>query len=406
MTRYATTPSTAHRQPTPQLATRKPTGEPPYPAVLVEGPEKSGKSWAAAQLTTSLRIGQAFWIDWAEGSADEYAAIPGASYHVICHDGSWSTIVGQVAACHAEAARAAEAGEAPVLLVIDGMSGEWDTLKNYADMRARQSPAARRKLEKNPNAEISVPLNVWSDVHMKHRELMRMLLTFPGIVVFTARGKETAALDSEGRPIPGEKSYKVEGHKNLGYDASAWIRLSREAPPTVIGARSVHAGIRPGVDPARQVPELTLDWLVFDLLLSGSVAGHTRDLPTPQTAEPAGPADASTREAHEADQWDADRAELVAAGDQSGLRALYLAAREAAAPHTVLERIAADGKRLATHEGEPSGTQGQVRAGDTPQSSDETGEEQPTPSQGGTTGSGQPSEADEAHTAREAGDQR
>jgi hypothetical protein len=393
MTRYATTLSTAHRQPTPQLAIRKPTGEPPYPAVLVEGPEKSGKGHNAALLTASMRVGQVFWLDWGEGSGDEYADIPGASCELIVHDGSWASITGQLAAVAAEAARALEASEAPVLLVVDSFSAEWEALKTYADHRARQSPSARRKLEKNPDAEISVPLNIWGDVHTKNYQLMRMLMTFPCIVVITARGKETAALDGDGRPIPNEKSYKVEGHKNLAYDASAWVRLSREAPPTVIGARSVHAGVRPGVDPAKQIPDLTLDWLIFDLLLSGSVAGRARELPTPKPeteTEPADPASSASRAVGGEQQWDTDRKELAAAGDQSGLRALYLAAHDAGAPHVVLERIVADGKRLAEHgteagEGEPA---------DTEQAGDGTGEEQPTPTR---------IEATETHTASEGG---
>jgi hypothetical protein len=332
-----------------------------------------------------MRVGQAFWLDWGEGAGDEYAAIPGAGYELLVHDGSWGAIAGQVAAARAEAKRATENAEAPVLLVIDSYSQEWEQLKNYADTRARQSPQARRKLEKNPNAEVSVPLNIWSDVHQKHYRLLRMLLTFPGIVVITARGKETTALDGDGRPIPGERSYKVEGHKNLAYDASAWVRLSREAPPTVIGARSVHAGIRPGVDPAKQVPDLSLDWLVFDLLLSGSLAGRTRDLPTPPHDDTP-PAPSNTRDdggqgpdrqaGTGEDRCDSDRRELAAAGDRAGLRALYLAAKEAAAPTPVLERIIADGKRLATPSGE-SAEPGQ-QAEEENQAEDGSGEEQRT----------------------------
>ncbi|MEK8108694.1 hypothetical protein NKG94_34675 [Micromonospora sp. M12] len=96
---------------TAALRTRQPTGRVPWPLILIEGGEKSGKSWACAQFSTSKRIGQMYWLDLGEGSADEYGAIPGANYLVIEHDGTWAQIQGAVDAVKAEAARAADAGE-------------------------------------------------------------------------------------------------------------------------------------------------------------------------------------------------------------------------------------------------------------------------------------------------------
>lgn len=271
----------AVRAQTPPLKTRKPTGEPSWPLVLIEGGEKSGKTWACAAFTASDKIGQAYVLDWGEGTADEYAAIPGADYLVVDHDGSWEDIARQLRAVAAEAHRAAEAGEPPVVLIVDGMSAEWDHLKAWADAKAVDTPSAKRKLAQDPGAEISIPMNLWNEVHTKHyRDVMRVLMRFPGIAVITARGKEVAALDDQGRPIPGERSYRVEGHKNLAYDASAWIRLSRDAAPMVVGARSVHAGVRPGVQKPRQVPDFTIEWLVFDVLLKGKSYGAPRPLVT------------------------------------------------------------------------------------------------------------------------------
>jgi hypothetical protein len=109
-------------------------------------------------------------------------------------------------------------------------------------------------------------------------------MTFPGIVVMTARGKEVASLDPNGRPVEGTKEYKVEGHKTLAYDASVWVRLSRNRPPVVVGARSVHAGIRPGVDDPQEAPGFTLEWLIFDILKCDPSNAHARDL-VPAKAE-------------------------------------------------------------------------------------------------------------------------
>lgn len=256
------------------IRTRKPTGIPPYPLVLIEGPEKSGKSYAAAQFTASNKLGQCYWLDLGEGAADEYAAIPGADYLIVDHDGTWHDIVGQVTEIHTAAA----SSDKPVVLIIDSMTAEWELLKDWASMRARESKFAQKKLREDPNAEIKPSMNLWNDAGDRHHHLMRLLMTFPGIVVMTARGKEVAALDSDGKPIPNAREYRVEGHKTLPYDASVWVRLSRDEPPTVIGCRSVHSGLRPGVDKPLRYPQFTLEHLIFDVLKIDPEAVQAREL--------------------------------------------------------------------------------------------------------------------------------
>ena len=261
------------------LKTRQPSGRVPWPFILVEGPEKSGKSWAAAELSASNRIGQTYWIDLGEGAADEYGAIPGARYLVVEHDHTFTALLAAVQDVKAEAQKAAEKGEPPVVLVVDSMTAEWDLLKDWAASRAKGSQTNQRRLRQDPNAEVSVPMNLWNDATAKHRKLMTTLLTFPGIVVVTARGKEVAAMDSNGRPVEGSKEYKVEGHKTLAFDASVWVRMSRSTAPMIVGARSVHAGIRPGVDEPKTAKDFTLEWLVFDVLRCDPTQAHVRDLP-------------------------------------------------------------------------------------------------------------------------------
>lgn len=261
------------------LKTRRPTGAVPWPVILVEGGEKAGKTWAAAALSASDRIGQMYWIDLGEGSADEYGAIPGADYLIVEHDGSFAQIYDAVAEIHTLAAKAQADGEKPVALTIDSMTAEWDLLKDWAGERAKGSASNRKKLAKDPNAEISISTNYWNDANSRHRKLMRLLMTFPGIVVMTARGKPVAAIGENGQPIEGRKEYRVEGHKTLGYDASCWIRLSRDEPPIVVGCRSVHTGIRPGRDEPKPLPEdWTLEGVIFDALRCDPATAHARDL--------------------------------------------------------------------------------------------------------------------------------
>jgi len=266
------------------LNTRPPTGVVPWPLILIEGGEKTGKSFACAVLSASKKVGRTLWLDWGEGAADEYGAISGARYEVIEHDGSWASILSQVEAAKEEARRAKDAGEPPVVLILDSITCEWEQLKDWANDRAKTQKSNREKLQRDPNAEIQVTMNLWNDAAARHRKLMTILMTFPGIAVITARGGETALVEN-GRPVEGKKSYRVDGHKSLAYDASCWIRLARDSRPQIVGARSVHASAgRPGVDPAELLPkDWTLEWLIFDKLKCNPATAQTRDLTEPKT---------------------------------------------------------------------------------------------------------------------------
>lgn len=320
------------------LKTRKPTGRVPWPLILIEGGEKSGKSWACAQFSTSSRIGQMYWIDLGEGAADEYGAIPGANYLVIEHDGTWVQIQGAVDAVKAEAARAAEAGEPPVVLVIDSMTAEWDMLKDWASDKARQryNAKARRfnKPELADDEEPKISMDLWNEANGRHRKLMTTLMTFPGIVVVTARGKDVASLDDKGNPIPNTREYRVEGQKTLGFDASCWIRLDRTKPGVVVGVRSVHVGVRPGYDePIALARDWTIEGIVFDTLKCEPAQAHVRDLVEPVTHEPDAPSETPTPAPDPAQAVERAReleAQIAAAGDKAELTAAWSAFRAAA----------------------------------------------------------------------------
>lgn len=303
------------------LKTRKPTGRVPWPLVLVEGGEKSGKSWAAAVLSASQRVGRTFWIDLGEGAGDEYGAIPGVRYEVVEHDGTWHSILHSVEEIRTLAAQAAEAGEPPVVVVIDSMTQVWEMLKDWTTNRAKSTPTSKKALKEDPNAEITVTANFWNDANARHRRLMTLLMTFPGIAVVTARGKEVTAM-TNGQPDPRKpKEYRVEGHKDLAFDATVWLRLSRTEHPLIVGARSVHAGIVPGEDRPHRKPDLTLEALVFDVLKCNPAQAYTRDLVAPNPG-----AEAPTFESSRA------LALSVAVGeapDQAALRTLWSATGQA-----------------------------------------------------------------------------
>lgn len=260
------------------LKTHRPSGAASTPLILLEGEEKAGKTYACAEFSGCDRIGQTYWLELGpEGCAEEYGAVPGADYEVLEHEGAWWSILQVAEGVHAEAGRAAAAGEKPVMLVVDTMSAEWDLHKDWAYGRARNSTANQDKLAENPDAEIDISTNYWNDANSRHRRLMRLLLTFPGIAIVTARGKETVAMKN-GKPVSGKKEYTLEAQKHLGFDSKVWVRMFRDRPPLIVGCRSVHSGIKPGVDKPLTVPDFSLEWLVFDYLKFDSASARPRDL--------------------------------------------------------------------------------------------------------------------------------
>ena len=261
------------------LKTRKPTGRAGYPKILVEGGDKAGKSWSLAQLSASPKIGRTAVLVLGEDESrwEEYGKIPGSRFEIIEHDGRWTSIIAAVEDAKEEAAAARDAGELPFVLGIDTMTAVWEGLKDWASLRARGSKKNRALLAQDPDAEIDVTSNYWNDARARHRALMRHLLTFPGIVVLIARGSEVT-LFQNGQPVAGRKTWSVEGEKNLQFDVSVHVRLSRESRPLLVSASGVHCMIRPGIDPPKRLPDdWSLESVIFDMLKLDAAQAEVRD---------------------------------------------------------------------------------------------------------------------------------
>jgi len=263
-----------------KLKTRKPTGIVPWPLILLEGEEGAGKTYSAAEFSASDRIGQMYWVDLAEGSADEYAAIPGADYEIIDHDGSYRDILEQIRAVHAEARRAAAAGEPPVVLTIDSGSSLWRMLKSWTHERARRGKSNAQRLEDDPDAAIDVGMNLWNDATERWLEVVHLLQTFPGIAIITARGKQITAIDDNGKPVQDRgrvlKEWKVQAQKDLAFDCSVWVRMRRGRAPQVVKARSLQLRVEDGKP--LTLPDFTVEDLVFNRLRC-SVESQPRQMP-------------------------------------------------------------------------------------------------------------------------------
>ncbi|MGW6393299.1 AAA family ATPase [Streptomyces sp. NPDC055103] len=260
----------------PGIKTRKPTGIVPWPLLLIEGEEGAGKTYSAAKFSSSDRIGQMYWIDLDEGSADEYAAIEGADYLIIEHDGTYRDILEQVDAVHAEARRAAAAGEPPVVLVIDSGSALWRMLTNWTYERGRRTRKNRALLQEDPDAAYDIGRNLWNDALERWNRVVYLLRTLPGIAIVLARGKQVSATDDNGQPVQGKSEWKVSAQKDLGFDSTCWVRMKRNADPQVIKVRS----LRMQVD--HRKPASLRDFSIEDLVfnkLGCSIESQPRVMP-------------------------------------------------------------------------------------------------------------------------------
>jgi hypothetical protein len=263
-----------------KLRTRRPTGKPSWPLILLAGEAKTGKTFAAAQFSGDPRIGRTLWMDLGEGCADEYGSVPGADYEIVEHDGTWIDIVEQAAAVKEVAQAEQDAGNPPVLFVLDSMTAEWAMLTSWTNDRAKRSKNNRKLLAENPDAEIDVSSNYWNDANSRHNRLMNILKTFPGIVVMTSLETEKTQIGPGGRPIENApKVAKPDAQKRLPADASVWIRLSLTEAPTIVGIRSVKFTIRGGIDKPKPWADFSLGALVFERMGIDAGSAQARNMP-------------------------------------------------------------------------------------------------------------------------------
>lgn len=256
------------------LRTRKPTGKPAWPRVLLSGEEGARKSWTAAELSADDRIGGMYWFEIGAGetTADEYGAIPGVKYEIVDHDGTWKDIYESLCEAWDNAKAAAEAGKLPIALTVDAMSGEWAMLCELADTRARRRAADKLqrqgkdpKAAFSPETEVTINSDLWNLANKRHRSFMAKVLTWPGPVVLIAREKQVTHFDDKGNPDARKpKEWTLEAQKGLGFDCSAWVRMTRTEHPEVVKLRSARNGITPEVDPSKKRPDFTLAKLIFD----------------------------------------------------------------------------------------------------------------------------------------------
>jgi hypothetical protein len=254
------------------LRTRKPTGKPGWPRILVSGEQGAWKSGTAAMLSADERLGEMFWLEVGDGetTADEYGALPGVRYTIIDHDGTWLDIYNQLAAAWDVAKAAEEAGEPPIPLTIDAMSGIWSMLMDLGDTRARRK-AAKQLADQRRDAEVAwsadydatMTADLWGLVKKRHGQLMGKILTWPGPVVLISR-ERMATVFENGNPTS-RKDWSLECKKDLPSQVTAWVRTEGGGIAQILKLRSARAAVSVELsERARRVSDFSLSKLIFD----------------------------------------------------------------------------------------------------------------------------------------------
>lgn len=255
----------------PALRVRLPTGQVAWPLVLIEGLDKVGKSSLAYELSTSPRVDRTFVADLGEGTADEYRDI--GPYELLVHDGTFTSLFGQLQAATA----VPSADDKPNVIILDDGSKLWKLIKRWTNARARNSAAGKRTIQRDPDGDVDVPMNLWNDAADRWSDVVDLLRDWPGVAVVIAQGQEVSKVEN-GQPVRGETEWTIEAHKSTRGEVSAIVRVGRDHRATLLGVRKRDLQL-----PAAGLllpAEGALDHLVFALLGVGGFGQSQRVIPS------------------------------------------------------------------------------------------------------------------------------
>ncbi|APZ81735.1 hypothetical protein NCPPB3778_31 [Rathayibacter phage NCPPB3778] len=287
------------------IQTRKPTGVPSWPTLLLAGGEGSGKSYLSAQASASVHVGRTYWINFGEKAPDDLAGIPGADFDLVEHDNTVRgvrDIVREIAALPVE--------DKPTLLVVDSLTRVWDSIVESAQ-------AAADKRSGRQGAAIG--MDIWNKNKRTWHEIVDAINAHKGPAIVTARYDEVAEVDA-GKPT-GRFVWKIKSEKSLAYDVDAVLQMKVRGDYTLSKARSVKLAL--------DKPRIYPDFSVQDLWEKMGVIGAPTAAAVYNT--PASPDEAAVSE------W--GEALYAAEGDVKALHALGTDAASAGAPAEVLAAI-------------------------------------------------------------------
>lgn len=254
----------------------RPSCQVSWPMILVAGAEKTGKSYAVAELSGSDLIGETFWIEFGENTAEEYGAVPGARYIVADHDGTFNDVCRRAREAVAEPPRDGK----PNLIVIDSVSLIWEMLSE------EMQQVANRRKKTDVDAESKITSDLWNLAKERWKKLIRILKSHNGPVVLVARLEVVAVMDAAGQPTK-DKTRKVQAHKSLPYSVDVIVQIPEYRKYQITGVRSLVFNMPPG-ETFDAPPDFTLDGLLRRMGLAElGVAEHRKSVEPAPSAQDA-----------------------------------------------------------------------------------------------------------------------
>ncbi|MEU8911810.1 hypothetical protein [Streptomyces nigrescens] len=252
---------------------RKPTGKPNPPIILLTGPEKSGKSYEAARGSSSELIGMTYWIEigGTEGTADYYGRVPGAAYEIVPHDGSYQDILDAIRWVNHQP----RVDGKPNMLVIDSMTSLWDMLSDEIAMYARNRAIAKaqRNRSRIPTLDDPVVLDsdLWNRAKDRWGEVLWLLRRHQGPCLLLARTEIVTAFEND-KPTR-NTTRKVKAEKNLPAAVDAIVDLHAIGEAWLTGVRTLHMDIKPGE--SQRFHDFTVDTLLRRLGLQDAAESRS-----------------------------------------------------------------------------------------------------------------------------------
>lgn len=235
------------------MKTRKPTGLPSWPMMLIAGVEKSGKTYAAAQASASDLVDRTFWISVGEDDPDEYGAIDGARFEIVEHAGTYRDILRALTEAASEPVK-----DRPHLIVLDSASRLWDLLCDEAQetANARAARKAARSKRPAPEDDVQITMDLWNLAKQRWQHCISVLRGHQGPSIITARLDEVTIVDDAGQPTK-QKQYRVKAEKSLPFDVGLSIELPRFGDAYLTGVRSLR--FKPSPAERTRLGEFTVD---------------------------------------------------------------------------------------------------------------------------------------------------
>lgn len=190
---------------------RSATGVSPWPIILLAGDAKAETARAAAEASASELVDRTLWLSWGERNPDALGAVKGARFEIVEHDGTLDDFEDALVAALAQPRRADTSAKSkrapgPHLIVIDGVSQLWESVKDWATENQVAASAG----------------SYWFAVNDRWSRILKRLRDYDGPVLLIGRH------DGE----------QLVGHRDLATDVDVLVELREDGVATVTATRT------------------------------------------------------------------------------------------------------------------------------------------------------------------------